>query len=50
MNDFELNVGNDGTKLPFCQLLKERHATVVDDTTKVWFNQALDKQFHHQRK
>jgi hypothetical protein len=45
MNDFEPNVGNDGTKLPFCQLLKERRATMVDDTTIDWFIQVLDKQF-----
>jgi hypothetical protein len=44
MNDFEPNVGSDGAKLPFCQLLEER-ATVVDDTTIDGFNQALDKQF-----
>jgi hypothetical protein len=51
MNDIEPNVGNDRTKLPFCQLVEERRATVVDDTTIDWFNQVLDKQFDHpQRK
>jgi hypothetical protein len=49
MNDIEPNVGNDGTKLLFCQLLGES-ATVVDDTSIDLFNQVLDKQFHHQRK
>jgi hypothetical protein len=43
MKDIEPNVGNDGTKLPFCQLLEEL-ATMVDDTTIDGFNQALGKQ------
>jgi hypothetical protein len=46
MNDIKPNVGKYGTKLLFCPLLEER-ATVLDDTTIDWFNQVLDKQYHH---